>query len=108
MGNVPVPVPGGGSRPGLGGEVAAYIGKRVESADEAAAEDAIFGYSTFNDITARRAQKLTSQWTLGKNGDFTGPWVLWSAATTLVTSAMASRSALGSTVLKFRMATPGT
>ena len=33
----------------------------------------MFGYSTFNDLTARRAQKLTSQWTLGKNGDFTGP-----------------------------------
>ncbi|MGF4041875.1 fumarylacetoacetate hydrolase family protein [Paenarthrobacter nitroguajacolicus] len=73
VGNVPVPVPGGEAGLDWEGEVAAYIGKRVESADEAAAEDAIFGYSTFNDITARRAQKLTSQWTLGKNGDFTGP-----------------------------------
>ena len=27
----------------------------------------------FNDLTARRAQKLTAQWTLGKNGDRSGP-----------------------------------
>ncbi|MFE4196750.1 fumarylacetoacetate hydrolase family protein [Paenarthrobacter sp. NPDC056912] len=73
VGNVPVPVPGGEAGLDWEGEVAAYIGKRVESVDEATAEDAVFGYSTFNDITARRAQKLTSQWTLGKNGDFTGP-----------------------------------
>ncbi|MFJ6535003.1 fumarylacetoacetate hydrolase family protein [Paenarthrobacter sp. NPDC091711] len=73
VGNVPVPVPGGEAGLDWEGEVAAYIGKRVESADEASAEDAVFGYSTFNDLTARRAQKLTSQWTLGKNGDFSGP-----------------------------------
>ena len=73
VGNVPVPVPGSETGLDWEGEVAAYIGRRVESGDEAAAEEAIFGYSTFNDITARRAQKLTSQWTLGKNGDFTGP-----------------------------------
>ena len=73
VGNVPVPVPAGEDGLDWEGEVAAYIGQRVESADEAEAGDAVFGYSTFNDITARRAQKLTSQWTLGKNGDFTGP-----------------------------------
>lgn len=73
VGQVPVPVPGGEAGLDWEGEVAAYIGKRVESANEATAADAVFGYSTFNDLTARRAQKLTSQWTLGKNGDFTGP-----------------------------------
>ncbi|MFJ4029574.1 fumarylacetoacetate hydrolase family protein [Paenarthrobacter sp. NPDC089989] len=73
VGHVPVPVPSGEAGLDWEGEVAAYIGKRVKSVDEAGAEDAVFGYSTFNDITARRAQKLTSQWTLGKNGDFTGP-----------------------------------
>ncbi|MDQ0798736.1 fumarylacetoacetate hydrolase family protein [Arthrobacter sp. SLBN-112] len=73
VGNVPVPVPAGEDGLDWEGEVAAYIGRRVESADETAAADAVFGYSTFNDITARRAQKLTSQWTLGKNGDFSGP-----------------------------------
>ncbi len=73
VGHVPVPVPGGEAGLDWEGEVAAYIGRRVESEDEASAEDAVFGYSTFNDLTARRAQKLTAQWTLGKNGDFTGP-----------------------------------
>ena len=73
VGNVPVPVPAGEEGLDWEGEVAAYIGHRVESADEATAADSVFGYSTFNDLTARRAQKLTSQWTLGKNGDFSGP-----------------------------------
>ena len=31
------------------------------------------GYSTFNDLTSRRAQKLTSLWILGENGDKSGP-----------------------------------
>jgi 2-keto-4-pentenoate hydratase/2-oxohepta-3-ene-1,7-dioic acid hydratase in catechol pathway len=73
VGNVPVPVPAGEAGLDWEGEVAAYIGQRVESADEATAARAVFGYSTFNDITSRTAQKLTSQWTLGKNGDFSGP-----------------------------------
>lgn len=73
VGNVPVPVPVGEDGLDWEGEVAAYIGQRVEAADEATAADSVFGYSTFNDLTARRAQKLTSQWTLGKNGDFSGP-----------------------------------
>src|SRR6476620_8687793 len=34
---------------------------------------AVVGYSTFNDLTSRYAQKLTSQWILGKNGDRSGP-----------------------------------
>ena len=73
VGNVPVPVPSGEDGLDWEGEVAAYIGRRVESADESTAADSVFGYSTFNDLTARRAQKFTSQWTLGKNGDFSGP-----------------------------------
>ena len=73
VGQVPVPVPAGEAGLDWEGEVAAYIGQRVESADEATAAEAIFGYSTFNDITSRTAQKLTSQWTLGKNGEFSGP-----------------------------------
>ena len=55
------------------GEIAAVVGRRIESVDADTAEASVFGYSTFNDLTARRAQKLTAQWTLGKNGDFSGP-----------------------------------
>lgn len=73
VGGVVAPVPAGEAGLDWEGEVAAYIGTRVQSADEASAEASVFGYSTFNDLTSRRAQKLTAQWTLGKNGDFSGP-----------------------------------
>ena len=67
------PVPDGEQGLDWEGEVAVYIGAPVRSADDATAAQAVFGYSTFNDLTARRAQKLSAQWTLGKNGDFSGP-----------------------------------
>ncbi|MBY6351106.1 fumarylacetoacetate hydrolase family protein [Rhodococcoides corynebacterioides] len=55
------------------GEVMAWVGAdlAVASADEA--HGAVVGYSTFDDLTARGAQKRTSQWTLGKNVDGSGP-----------------------------------
>lgn len=70
---VPVPVPAG--EPGLDweGEVAAVVGAPLADADEREAGAAVLGYAAFNDITARTAQKLTSQWTLGKNADRSGP-----------------------------------
>jgi 2-keto-4-pentenoate hydratase/2-oxohepta-3-ene-1,7-dioic acid hydratase in catechol pathway len=73
VGGVPVPVPA--NEPGLDweGEIAAYVGSPLVDADPDTARKAVLGYSTFNDITARRAQKLTAQWTLGKNGDNSGP-----------------------------------
>lgn len=54
-------------------ELMAVVGKplSVASLDEAA--DGVFAYACFNDITARRAQKLTTQWTIGKNVDASGP-----------------------------------
>lgn len=69
----PVSVPAGEAGLDWEGEVAVYIGREVRDVDEEAAAEAIFGYSTFNDLTARRAQKLTAQWTLGKNADGSGP-----------------------------------
>lgn len=54
-------------------ELAAVVGRPVGPADEAGALAGVFAYATFNDITARRAQKLTTQWTLGKNVDDSGP-----------------------------------
>lgn len=44
---------------------------KVATPEEAAA--GVFAYACFNDITARRAQKLTTQWTIGKNVDSSGP-----------------------------------
>lgn len=54
-------------------ELLAVVGEplSVATRDEAAA--AVFAYGCFNDITARRAQKLTTQWTIGKNVDASGP-----------------------------------
>lgn len=68
---VPVPV----DEDGLDweGEVVAYVGRTLVDADPDDALAAVVGYSTFNDLTSRRAQKLTSQWTVGKNGDRSGP-----------------------------------
>ncbi|MFC4117323.1 fumarylacetoacetate hydrolase family protein [Nonomuraea zeae] len=73
VGDVPVPVPTGEAGLDWEGEVAAYVAEPLVDADSATAHAAVLGYSTFNDLTARRAQKLTTQWTLGKNGDRSGP-----------------------------------
>jgi 2-keto-4-pentenoate hydratase/2-oxohepta-3-ene-1,7-dioic acid hydratase in catechol pathway len=69
----PAPVPAGEQGLDWEGEVAAYVGRVLVDASAADARDAVLGFSVFNDLTARRAQKLTSQWTVGKNGDATGP-----------------------------------
>jgi 2,4-diketo-3-deoxy-L-fuconate hydrolase len=73
VGDVPVPVPA--NEPGLDweGEVAAVVGTRLADVDAATAEAGVLGYAVFNDLTARTAQKLTAQWTLGKNADRSGP-----------------------------------
>jgi len=68
-----IPVPA--SEQGLDweGEVVAWVGAPLADASPPDALSAVVGYSTFNDLTCRKAQKLTSQWTLGKNGDRSGP-----------------------------------
>ena len=55
------------------GEVAAIVGARLTDVDASEAAASVLGYAVFNDLTSRRAQKLTAQWTLGKNGDRSGP-----------------------------------
>lgn len=68
-----VPVPSGERGLDWEGEIVAYVGAELADVDEHEALAAVVGYSTFNDITSRIAQKLTSQWILGKNGDMSGP-----------------------------------
>lgn len=60
--------------PGLDweGELAVVVGRHLREVDEAEAAAGIFGYAVFNDLSARRAQLRTSQWTLGKNADASG------------------------------------
>ncbi|HEY1701529.1 MAG TPA: fumarylacetoacetate hydrolase family protein [Trebonia sp.] len=55
------------------GELVAAVGRPLSLASEEEALGAVFAYAAFNDITARRAQKLTTQWTIGKNADNSGP-----------------------------------
>jgi 2-keto-4-pentenoate hydratase/2-oxohepta-3-ene-1,7-dioic acid hydratase in catechol pathway len=69
----PVPIPSGEDGLDWEGEVVAYVGAELVDATPEEALAAVVGYSTFNDLTSRRAQKLTSQWILGKNGDNSGP-----------------------------------
>jgi 2-keto-4-pentenoate hydratase/2-oxohepta-3-ene-1,7-dioic acid hydratase in catechol pathway len=68
-----VPVPSNEDGVDWEGEIAAYVGAPLVDAAPEEALAAVVGYSCFNDLTSRRAQKLTSQWILGKNGDNSGP-----------------------------------
>jgi 2-keto-4-pentenoate hydratase/2-oxohepta-3-ene-1,7-dioic acid hydratase in catechol pathway len=68
-----VPIPANEDGLDWEGEVMAYVGSPLVDATPDEALAAVVGYSTFNDLTSRRAQKLTSQWILGKNGDRSGP-----------------------------------
>jgi 2-keto-4-pentenoate hydratase/2-oxohepta-3-ene-1,7-dioic acid hydratase in catechol pathway len=70
---VEVPVPADEDGLDWEGEVVAWVGGTLVDATPDEALAAVVGYSTFNDLTSRRAQKLTSQWILGKNGDRSGP-----------------------------------
>lgn len=73
VGGTEIPVPANEDGLDWEGEVMAWVGDTLVDATPDDALAAVVGYSTFNDITARRAQKLTSQWTLGKNADRSGP-----------------------------------
>lgn len=68
-----VPVPSNEDGLDWEGEVVAWVGASLIDASPDEALGGVIGYSTFNDLTARRAQKLTSQWTVGKNADRSGP-----------------------------------
>jgi 2-keto-4-pentenoate hydratase/2-oxohepta-3-ene-1,7-dioic acid hydratase in catechol pathway len=69
----PIPVPD--HEDGLDWEVelAVVVRHRLTDASEAEAAEAILGYSAFNDVSARRRQFESPQWTLGKNSDYSAP-----------------------------------
>jgi 2-keto-4-pentenoate hydratase/2-oxohepta-3-ene-1,7-dioic acid hydratase in catechol pathway len=68
-----VPVPANEDGLDWEGEVVAWVGAPLADATPQEALGAVAGYSAFNDLTARKAQRLSSQWILGKNGDNSGP-----------------------------------
>lgn len=57
----------------LEGEVAVIIGKRGKNIREEEALDYVFGYTVFNDVTARDLTKTDPQFTRGKGFDTFGP-----------------------------------
>ncbi len=73
VGGAEIPVPSDEDGLDWEGEVVAYVGSTLVDASPDETLAAVVGYSTFNDVTSRRAQKLTSQWIVGKNGDNSGP-----------------------------------
>ncbi|MFD9719282.1 fumarylacetoacetate hydrolase family protein [Streptomyces sp. NPDC059076] len=70
---VTMPVPA--SEPGLDweGELAVIIGETLIDASEEEALSGVLGFTCFNDVSARKRQFDTTQWTLGKNPDRSGP-----------------------------------
>ena len=55
-------------------ELAVVIGTRCKNVAADDAFDVIFGYSCFNDVTARDLQRVHHQWFRGKSLDGTGPF----------------------------------
>ena len=54
-------------------ELAIVIGRRCHDVAEDQALAQVFGYTIMNDVSVRDYQRRTSQWTLGKNFDGSGP-----------------------------------
>ncbi|ONH27145.1 fumarylacetoacetate hydrolase family protein [Pseudofrankia asymbiotica] len=69
----PAPVPAGERGLDWEGELGVVVGATLADADEATALAGVLGYAAFNDLSARRAQGRSPQWTLGKNSDHSGP-----------------------------------
>ncbi|WP_439816897.1 fumarylacetoacetate hydrolase family protein [Zavarzinia sp. CC-PAN008] len=59
------------------GEFVAVIGRRGRHIARAAALDHVAAYALFNDVSVRDYQMRTSQWTVGKNFDRSGPFGPW-------------------------------
>ena len=60
------------------GELAIIMGKKAKNIPLSEAKNYVFGYTVFNDISAREIQFGDKQWTRGKSfGTFapTGPWI---------------------------------
>jgi 2-keto-4-pentenoate hydratase/2-oxohepta-3-ene-1,7-dioic acid hydratase in catechol pathway len=69
----PAPVPAGEQGLDWEGELVAVIGRTLKGVSAGDALEAVFGYAAFNDLTARHTQHRTTQWTVGKNADQSGP-----------------------------------
>lgn len=71
--------PGFGATLDYEGELAVVIGKRAHRLARNTALEVVFGYTVFNDVTARAVQQGRKQWFKGKSADTfgpIGPWVV--------------------------------
>jgi len=60
------------------GELAVVMGKKAKNIPALEAKNYVFGYTVFNDVSAREIQFGDRQWTRGKSFDTfapTGPWI---------------------------------
>jgi 2-keto-4-pentenoate hydratase/2-oxohepta-3-ene-1,7-dioic acid hydratase in catechol pathway len=74
-------IPKGSTKVDFEGELAFVMGKTVKNPTDKEAEEAIFGYTCFNDVTEREAQFGEKQWFRGKSMDTfapMGPWIVTS------------------------------
>lgn len=75
--NEPVICPRVSERLDYEAELAVIIGKPGRHIRKERALDHVAGYSCFNDVSVRDYQRKTSQWTIGKNFDGSGPFGPW-------------------------------
>lgn len=73
----PIRRPRASTRLDFEAELAVVVGKTSRHLTETDALQAVAGYSCFNDATLRDYQRKTTQWTIGKNFDETGPFGPW-------------------------------
>jgi 2-keto-4-pentenoate hydratase/2-oxohepta-3-ene-1,7-dioic acid hydratase in catechol pathway len=71
--NAPIVLPAISSKVDYEAELAVVIGKRATRVSEAEALDYVFGYTPFNDVSARDLQFGDGQWTRGKGLDGFAP-----------------------------------
>ncbi len=69
----PIVLPKNSSKPDYEGELAFVIGKRGRHIPPERWRDYVFGYSNFNDVSARDYQMRTTQWMIGKSFDTFAP-----------------------------------
>ena len=70
----PIVLPKNSSKCDYEAELAVVIGRRARHVAEERWRDYVFGYTIFNDVSARDFQMATSQWTIGKTFDTFAPF----------------------------------
>ena len=70
----PIILPKNSAKPDYEAELAVIIGRRGRHVPQENWRDYVFGYTAFNDVSARDVQNATSQWVMGKSFDTFAPF----------------------------------